>query len=189
MVKLSYAKILITRLRVLSIYLLPLIANQHDMNKDLILKVALSITICVLVGVIGSLATQSSINTWYLHLMKPVWSPPNWLFAPVWITLYVMMGIAAGIIWDKGSYHRWVKTALYHFGFQLVVNGLWSIIFFGLQAPFFALLTITSLFILIIFTIKWFNVVDRTAALLLIPYLLWVGFATVLNFEIWRLNH
>jgi len=158
------------------------------MDKDILIRIVLSIIICLLVGTIGSLATQSSIDTWYVGLMKPSWSPPNWIFAPVWITLYIMMGIAAGIVWNRGFYHKWVKVALYHFGIQLFLNGLWSIIFFGLEQPFFALLTICTLFILIIFTIKWFNVVNKWSAILLIPYLLWVAFATALNFEIWRLN-
>lgn len=158
------------------------------MDKDILIRIVLSIIICLLVGTIGSLATQSSIDTWYVGLMKPSWSPPNWIFAPVWITLYIMMGIAAGIVWNRGFYHKWVKVALYHFGIQLCLNGLWSIIFFGLEQPFFALLTICGLFILIIFTIKWFRVVNRWSAILLIPYILWVAFATALNFEIWRLN-
>ncbi|WP_299147762.1 TspO/MBR family protein [uncultured Dokdonia sp.] len=158
------------------------------MNKDLLVRIVLSIIICLLVGTIGSLATQSSIDNWYVGLMKPSWSPPNWVFAPVWITLYILMGIAAGIVWNRGFYHKWVKTALYHFGFQLILNGMWSIIFFGWQEPFLALLAICGLFILVIFTIKWFRVVDRWSAALLIPYLLWLAFATALNFEIWRLN-
>ena len=158
------------------------------MDKDLLIRIVLSIIICLLVGTIGALATQSSIDTWYVGLMKPSWSPPNWIFAPVWIILYIMMGIAAGIVWNRGFYHKWVKVALYHFGFQLILNGLWSIIFFGLEQPFFALLTICGLFILVILTIKWFKVVDRWSAALLIPYILWLSFATALNFEIWRLN-
>lgn len=158
------------------------------MNKDLLVRIVLSITICLLVGVLGSIATQASVDTWYVGLNKPLWSPPNWVFAPVWITLYILMGIAAGIVWNKGFYHKWIKTALYHFGFQLCLNGLWSIIFFGMQKPFFALIVISALFILVIFTIKWFKVVNRWSALLLIPYIIWLAIATALNFEIWRLN-
>lgn len=159
------------------------------MTKDLLLRIVLSIIICLLVGTIGSLATQTSIDTWYVGLIKPSWSPPNWIFAPVWITLYVLMGIAGGIVWNRGFYHKWVKIALYHFGFQLLLNGMWSIAFFGLQEPFLALLIISGLFILVIFTIKWFKVVNTSSAILLIPYLVWLAFATALNFEIWRLNH
>ncbi|TVZ52913.1 TspO/MBR family protein [Dokdonia sp. Hel_I_53] len=158
------------------------------MSKDFLIRIILSVAICLLVGVLGALATQTTIDTWFLGLNKPVWSPPNWVFGPVWITLYIMMGVAAAIVWNKGFYHKWVKIAMYHFGFQLILNALWSIIFFGFQEPFLALLDIIGLLILLIFTIKWFKVVDKWAALLLVPYLLWIILATALNFEIWRLN-
>jgi tryptophan-rich sensory protein len=98
------------------------------------------------------------------------------------------MGIAAGLVWARGFYHIWVKTALYYFGFQLLLNGVWSIVFFGLQAPFAALLLILALLVLIVFTIKWFKVVSITAAYLMVPYLLWVCFATYLNYRVWALN-
>lgn len=150
--------------------------------------IGISVAICLLVGFLSSFATQSSANDWYLQLNKPWFNPPNWIFAPVWTLLYILMGIAAGLVWAKGFYHIWVKTALYHFGIQLLFNALWSIIFFGFKNTFGALLIILTLLILLIFTIKWFKVVDKTAAYLLIPYLLWVCFATVLNYKIWELN-
>tara|TARA_R110002051_G_scaffold80488_1_gene144478 strand:- start:654 stop:1025 length:372 start_codon:yes stop_codon:yes gene_type:complete len=121
-------------------------------------------------------------------LKKPSFNPPNWIFAPVWTVLYIMMGVAAGLVWSRGFYHVWVKTALYHFGFQLLLNALWSILFFGFQNPLMALLVILALLVLIALTIKWFKVVHRTAAYLMIPYFLWVCFATVLNYKIWELN-
>ena len=158
------------------------------MNKKRILKIVISVAVCLLIGFLSSFATQSSVNTWYVTLNKPVFNPPNWIFAPVWTILYVMMGISAGIVWSKGFYHRWVKTALYHFGFQLLFNGLWSIVFFGFMQPFWALLIILTLIVLLILTIKWFHIVSKLAAYLLIPYLLWVCFATLLNFKIWELN-
>jgi tryptophan-rich sensory protein len=98
------------------------------------------------------------------------------------------MGVAAGLVWAKGFYHVWVKTALYYFGFQLLFNALWSIVFFGFQEPFWALLVILVLLILILLTIKWFKIVSRPAAFLLLPYLLWVSFAALLNYKIWVLN-
>lgn len=98
------------------------------------------------------------------------------------------MGISAGIVWGKGLHHLWVKTALYHFGFQLMLNAAWSIVFFGLKEPFWALVVIISLLILILLTIRWFRVVSKIATLLLLPYLLWVCFATVLNYKIWEMN-
>ena len=148
----------------------------------------LSIIITQLAGVIGSAATTPAIPTWYANLVKPSFNPPNWIFGPVWTVLYVLMGIAAGIVWSKGFYHKWVKTALYHFGFQLLLNAAWSLLFFGLQEPFWALLDIIALFIVLLFTIKWFKIVNDKAAYLLIPYAIWVVFAAILNFEIWRLN-
>ena len=90
--------------------------------KKKVFRIGIAILICVLVGFLGSVATQTSIDTWYITLRKPSFTPPNWLFAPVWSVLYILMGIAAGIVWSKGFYHKWVKIALYHFGFQLILN-------------------------------------------------------------------
>ncbi|QLE00808.1 tryptophan-rich sensory protein [Galbibacter sp. BG1] len=151
-------------------------------------RILISVAVCLLVGFLSGYATQTSVGTWYATINKPSFNPPNWIFAPVWTVLYVMMGIAAGIVWARGFYHKWVQTALYHFGFQLIFNAMWSIVFFGFQKPFWALLIIITLLILILLTIKWFKVVNKVAAYLLIPYLLWVCFATVLNFSIWQLN-
>ncbi len=148
----------------------------------------IAVFICVLVGFLSSFATQSSVNDWYVTLNKPSFNPPNWIFAPVWSVLYILMGIAAGLVWIKGFYHVWVKTALYHFGFQLLLNALWSIVFFGFKNPFWALIVIGALLISIVLTFRWFKVVNKLAAYLLIPYFLWVCFATLLNFKIWQLN-
>ncbi|GMN06962.1 tryptophan-rich sensory protein [Croceitalea sp. MTPC5] len=156
--------------------------------KSKIIKIAIAVVICLLIGFLSSFATQSSVNDWYVTLNKPSFNPPNWLFAPVWTVLYILMGIAAGIVWVKGYYHIWVKTALYHFGFQLLLNALWSIVFFGLKNPLAALFIILVLLTMIALTIKWFNVVSKKAALLMVPYFIWVLFATILNFSIWQLN-
>lgn len=150
--------------------------------------IAYSIFISVVIGFLASFATQSSVNDWYLTLNKPSFNPPNWIFAPVWTLLYILMGIAAGIVWGKGLHHLLVKTALYHFGFQLLLNAAWSIVFFGLKEPFWALIVIISLLILLVLTIRWFKLVSKVAAFLLLPYLLWVCFAMVLNYKIWELN-
>ncbi|MEH6659492.1 TspO/MBR family protein [Leeuwenhoekiella marinoflava] len=152
------------------------------------LRILIPVTICLIVGFLGAIATQSSVNVWYPNLEKPFFTPPNWLFGPVWTLLYILMGVAAGMVWNKGFYHKWVKTALYHFGFQLILNASWSIIFFGLQLILPALLIISALLILLLFTFKWFKVVNPNAAYLFIPYIIWVAYATALNFEIWRLN-
>lgn len=156
--------------------------------KKSIYYISIAVFVCLLVGFLSSFATQSSVNSWYLTLNKPSFNPPNWVFAPVWTVLYILMGIAAGLVWAKGYYHLWVKTALYHFVFQLLLNALWSIVFFGLKNPFIALLIITGLNVLLLFTFKSFKVADTKAAYLLLPYIVWVGFATVLNFAIWYLN-
>ena len=156
--------------------------------KKKLTYIAISVAICLIIGFLSGFATQSSVNDWYLSLNKPSYNPPNWIFGPVWTLLYILMGIAAGIVWAKGFYHIWVKTALYNFGFQLLFNALWSVVFFGFKNPFWALLVILFLLALILVTIKWFNVVSRTAAYLLIPYFLWVCFATILNYRIWEMN-
>lgn len=151
-------------------------------------RILIAVIVCLGIGFMASFATQSSVNDWYVTLNKPSFNPPNWVFAPVWTILYILMGVAAGMVWARGFYHKWVKTALYHFGFQLVFNALWSIVFFGFKQPFWALLVILTLLVLIILTIKWFKVVSTTAAWLMVPYLIWICFATLLNYEIWVLN-
>lgn len=156
--------------------------------KKKALYITYAVSICLVIGFISSFATQSSVNDWFTTLNKPSFNPPNWLFAPVWTVLYIMMGVAAGIVWARGFYHLWVQTALYHFGFQLLLNAAWSIVFFGLKEPFWALLVILTLLIVLSITIKRFKVVSTTAAWLLVPYLLWVCFATVLNYKLWELN-
>ncbi|WP_103069545.1 TspO/MBR family protein [Aquimarina sediminis] len=156
--------------------------------KKKLFRISIALLLCVLIGFLSSIATQTSLNTWYSSLNKPSFTPPNWIYGPTWVLLYILMGIAAGIVWSKGFYHKWVKTALYHFGFQLLLSAAWPIIFFGLQNPLIALLDIIALFILLLFTIKWFTVVNSTAAYLLIPYVIWVAFVTALNFGIWQLN-
>lgn len=156
--------------------------------KKRIVYITISVAVCLLIGLLSSIATQSSVNDWYTTLNKPSFTPPNELFAPVWTALYILMGISAGIVWSKGYHHIWVKTALYHFVFQLLFNALWSIVFFGLKNPLLGLVVILALLILIMLTIKWFRIISKPAAYLLVPYVLWVGFAAALNYKIWELN-
>ena len=158
------------------------------MTFKLGIRILVAMGICFFIGFLGQLAMQASIEDWYPSLNKPWFYPPAWIFGPVWTVLYILMGISAGIVWNKGFYHKWVKIALYHFAFQLLLNGFWSLLFFGLKEPFLALLDIIALFVILLFTIKWFRVVNEIAGYLLIPYAVWVLFAAVLNFEIWRLN-
>ena len=148
------------------------------------IKLIISIIICQLAGVIGSIFTTSSIPTWYASLNKPEFNPPNWIFAPVWITLFTLMGISLYLVWSKGVN----KKALTFFGIQLVLNTLWSIIFFGLQNILFAFIEIIILWIAILLTIIYFYRLSKAASYLLVPYILWVSFAAVLNFSIFLIN-
>lgn len=158
------------------------------MSSRIVIRVFVALGICLFVGFMASLATQAGVGDWYTRLQKPGFNPPNWIFGPVWGLMYILMGIAAGIVWSKGFYHKWVQTALYHFGFQLILSAGWSLLFFGLKEPLWALIDIVALFIVLLLTIKWFKIVSDRAAYLLMPYAVWVFFAAVLNFEIWRLN-
>jgi benzodiazapine receptor len=153
-----------------------------------ILKLMIAIVVSEGAGILGSLATTSKIPTWYATLEKPALNPPSWVFGPVWTTLYALMGIAMFLVWRKSSTKQSIKTASILFGTQLAVNTLWSIIFFGFEKPGFALITIAVLWILIVLTMKAFFKISKTAAYLLIPYLLWVSFASYLNYAIWSLN-
>ena len=151
-------------------------------------KLVLAIIICQLAGFIGSLFTMPAIAGWYSQLNKPSFNPPNWLFGPAWLTLYTLMGISAYLIWRRGIAKKEVKTALIIFGVQLILNSLWSIIFFGLKLPWLAFAEISLLWIFILLTILKFLKISQPAGLLLLPYLAWVSFASLLNFSIARLN-
>lgn len=151
-------------------------------------KLIISIVGCELVGVLGSVFTVSSIRSWYLTLSKPSFSPPNWIFGPVWTTLYFLMAIAFFLIWRQNWKKRNVQTAMKYFLAQLSFNFVWSPIFFGLRSPLIALFVIIALWILIVLTMKKFYPLSKSAFYLLVPYLLWVSFATVLNGAIVMLN-
>lgn len=147
-----------------------------------------SVLVSQLAGVIGSIATTPSIPTWYEGLIKPVFNPPNWIFGPVWITLYTLMGISLYLVWIKGYQKPKVRKAVNLFIVHLAVNSLWSIVFFGLHYLGLALLTVVVLWILIAYLIKIFWDIEKRASQLLLPYLLWVSFASLLNLSIWLLN-
>ena len=159
-----------------------------QLRKKNMVRIGIAVMVCLLIGFLSGFATQSSVDTWYAGLNKPSFNPPNWIFGPVWTVLYILMGIAAGLVWSRGFHHIWVKTALYYFGFQLLFNAAWSIVFFGMQDPGWALVILLALVVLIGFTIKWFRIVNRLSAYLMLPYLLWVIFAGILNYKIIELN-
>ncbi len=151
-------------------------------------KLVIAIVVSELAGVIGSFFTISAIPNWYAGLVKPVLNPPAWVFGPAWTTLYALMGIAAFLIWKNGWDRKDVKAALGIFGLQLVLNAIWSIIFFGLHSPGWALVDIVLLWLAIVWTMVVFYKISRPAVYLLVPYLLWVSFASYLNYSIWMLN-
>ncbi|MEN9405662.1 MAG: hypothetical protein RLY47_621 [Candidatus Parcubacteria bacterium] len=158
------------------------------MNARTFLKLVVAVVVTQLAGIIGSLFTFSAIPTWYATLTKPELNPPSWVFGPVWTTLYLLMGVSAFLIWQKGWARRDVKIALSVYVVQLVFNALWSIVFFGLQSPGLALVVIAALLISIIWTMVLFYKISRPAMYLLIPYILWVSFASYLNYAIYALN-
>lgn len=145
------------------------------------------LVLCYGAAFLGSLATGPAIPTWYADLNKPAFTPPNWLFGPVWTLLYTLMGIAAWLVWRRAAQWR-VGPALLFFCLQLVLNVLWSLLFFGLQNPGLALVDIVALWLMILATTAAFWQVSGAAGALLLPYLAWVGFAAVLNYQLWWLN-
>jgi len=147
----------------------------------------ISIVIAQAAGIIGSVFTVSSVRGWYTTLVKPALNPPSWVFGPVWTTLYTLMGIASYLVWRKIG-PPGAKLALTMYGVQLGLNALWSIIFFGLKQPGLAFAEIIVLLIFIIITTVLFWRISHVAGALMIPYIVWVSFASYLNFALWRLN-
>ena len=157
------------------------------MNKYI--KIVITVAICLTVGYLSSLVTQESIETWYPTIKKPSFNPPNWIFAPVWTLLFVLMGIAVGLVWDKYEENKeLVKKGMLFFGIQLFFNALWSYLFFGLHNLLLASIEIILLLLLIFETYLIFKKLDKKISFLLIPYMLWVGFATILTITIYILN-
>ena len=156
------------------------------MNNNL--KFIISILLPMIIGGISGSFTSASINTWYVTLNKPWFNPPNWIFGPVWTLLYLMMGIAFYMIWKSEAVNAVKQTAVILFAAQLLVNFLWSLIFFYLKQPGWAMLDIILMWILIVATIFSFGKISSTAAWLMLPYICWVSFAMILNFYLWKLN-
>lgn len=154
--------------------------------KNIYLKIFICVTLCLSLGILSGFSTADSITSWFQFIKKPSWNPPNWLFGPVWTVLYIMMGIAVALIWQ--SKHKNKTIAITLFIVQFILNLGWSFIFFNMHLMGWAFVEIIIMLIFILFTIFSFKKINKTAALLLLPYLCWVSFATVLNGTIWYLN-
>ncbi len=151
-------------------------------------RFVISLVLPQLAGLVGSLFTVSAITNWYSFLEKPSFSPPNWIFGPVWVVLYILMGISIYLIWQKADQNKKAKRAARLFWIHLFFNTAWSVVFFGFKNPGLAFINIIIIWILIVVLIIKFWQIKRWSSLLLIPYLFWVSFASVLNYFIWYLN-
>ena len=152
-----------------------------------ILALVLLVGLCLGVGGLGGAVTAESVTTWYATLNKPSFNPPNWIFGPVWTALYILMGVAAWRVW-RAADRDTARGPLAVFALQLAVNLGWSVAFFGLRNPGLAVVVILLLDLLVLATTLMFRRIDRLAAWLLVPYLAWISFATLLNVTIWCLN-
>lgn len=158
-------------------------------HKSSIVALVIALAAPLAVGAVGGFATASSVSTWYPTLTKPAWTPPGWVFGPVWTLLYLMMGLASWLVWRKRAENETqVRGALGWYGLQLGLNLGWSLIFFGLRQIGLALIEIVVLWSTLLITVIKFGRIRRDAAALLLPYLLWTTFATALNAAIWWLN-
>lgn len=160
--------------------------NSNLFLQNKWVKLLVFVSICLLVATMGALLTASSVTSWYTTINKPTWTPPNWLFGPVWTTLYLMMAVAGWLVWQQGSKARRLPITL--FSIQLFLNLIWSGLFFTLQNPILGFIDIVLLWLAIVSTMIAFWPVSRLASLLLSPYLVWVSYATALNFAIWQMN-
>ena len=154
--------------------------------KSVYAKIILCVIICTSLGFLSGISTADSIANWFQFVKKPSWNPPSWLFAPVWTLLYILMGISVALIWHSNSKNK--KTAIVLFIIQFILNIAWSIIFFNQHMPGLAFIEIIVMLVFIILTTVSFYKINKTAAYLLLPYICWVSFATVLNGTIWFLN-
>lgn len=152
------------------------------------MKLFISILIPLIVGGLSGFFTSSGVNGWYAVANKPWFNPPNWIFAPVWTALYILMGIAFYIIWKANAESGIKQTAIIFFAAQMILNFFWSLIFFKMQQPGWAFAEIILMWVAILLTIIWFGKISSIAAWLLVPYICWVSFAMVLNYSIWKLN-
>ena len=151
-------------------------------------KLIISILIVFLAGAVGTVYTLKEITTWYVNIPKPSWTPPNWAFGPIWSTLYVLMGISLFLIWREGLNRKEVKIAIGVFAVQLMVNVVWSLIFFGTHNIAGGLVLVILLWITILVNIFVFYRISKPAGIILIPYLIWVTIAGYLNYSVYLLS-
>jgi len=152
-----------------------------------IVALVLFVALCLGIGALGASVTATSVDTWYAGLVKPSFNPPDEVFGPVWTVLYILMGVAAWRVWRSADSDT-TRGPLTLFALQLAINLGWTVVFFGLHKIASAVATIVVLDVAVLVTMLAFRAVDRVAALLMLPYVAWVAFATVLNVAIWRLN-
>lgn len=152
------------------------------------MRFIISILIPVLTGAVAGFFTNGGVKGWYERANKPSFNPPGWIFGPVWTILYILMGIALYLVWKSDADRRIKSTAITFFGIQLLLNFCWSFIFFSAGELGWAFAEIIVLWIMILATILYFGKISKTAAWLLVPYIAWVSFASVLNYAIWQLN-
>jgi tryptophan-rich sensory protein len=176
--------------------------SQEQRQKTHWRSLLLALAVPFSAAVIGNIATARSLLNWYRSLKKPAFNPPAWLFGPVWTVLYLLMGVASWLVWREGQHNRWqrltapwnnqsdarVQGALRLYGVHLIFNALWTLLFFGLRRIDLALAEVGILWALILGTLLRFSRIRPLAGLLLVPYQLWVTFATFLNLRIWQLN-
>lgn len=162
--------------------------KHRAVKKSFISRIIVGSVVCLIIGGLSGYATAGSIGSWYSTLNKPFFNPPNWIFGPVWTVLYILMGASAGIIWDQGWNKPEVIKALGVFGIHMLLNAAWTLIFFGMEAPLFALIEIFLLWISILIYARIFYKIKAYTGWMQIPYLLWVSFASVLNGAIVWLN-
>ncbi|MDP4195414.1 MAG: TspO/MBR family protein [Bacteroidota bacterium] len=165
------------------------LSKKSDIKIKNVYRFVASILLCEAAGLIGYLFTSPAIPTWYIDLVKPSFNPPMWIFGPVWVFIYFLMGISLFFVWKRGIKGSNVFKAAFLFAIQLILNVLWSYIFFGLHNPRAALYEIVVLWGAIAITIVEFFKIRKVAAYLLMPYILWVTFALILNYSIWQLNY
>ncbi len=165
------------------------LAGQGLKRPQDFLSLGTALLLPLLAGGLGAVATNSSVSTWYRTLRKPPWNPPAWVFGPVWTVLYLMMGLASWLVWQKRPAHeKKVSEALKWYGLQFTLNSLWSPIFFGMRRVGVAMIDIVALWSALLTCLMKFGRVQPLAGWLLVPYFLWVSFASTLNAAIWWLN-